>query len=477
MSHQVPFSLKSRVTHNRKINSDNFYEYLQVMREDFSKILRQDDDNYFELNTKALLGDSKAISFFMNEIEKYIRRKPYGGTIPEAYSSLSEALYHEWKGFATAFRWFTDKAYSASSGLQIIGQNIFYKENGDYEAYPYKMPTLDRVEQLKRTLMKSDPNIKLNANKPSAEFNMDDPLWPGRFIRIAIWVYPRIWNGFTTITFRRQIVNFMTYDEQAGKKTIGYESIKLHRLLGNTFRNTVVAGATDSGKSTLANTHVGEQLIAADHKMGGILIEKHPESTLPYIMSDHRLIPIRAENEELMDVGIESLRHDPEIIFMTEMRYNEWQFYLFSGEKGHKGLTGTYHTEDPEDIPYQAALAVQTRIGGSLKGHLISALKSIEIVSIMESMSNGVKKETRVSEIYFDELNNSVFANDLIRYERDSDSWTYNSHITERLKERMIRKDPNAAKLFFDELDRLSKEKPMKNPMKESLKSKILLQG
>lgn len=476
MTYHAPFSLKERVLRNRKVNSDNFYEYLRKMRDDLSTSLRQEDEKYFDLNIKALLGDSKAISFFMNEIEKFIRKVPYGGEIPEAYSSLSEALYHEWKGFGPSFRWFTDKAYSSSTGLQIIGQNIFYKEKGEYEPYPYKMPSLDRVEQLKRTLMKADANIKLNANKPSAEFNMDDPLWPGRFIRVAIWVAPRVWQGFTTMTFRRQIVNFMTYEEQAGKQTIPSESIQLNRSLSCLFRNTIFAGSVDTGKSTMANTHVGEQLLAAKHKMGGVIIEKHPESTLPYVMADHRLVPIRAEDEELMQVGIEALRHDPEILFMTEMRYNEWEFYFFSGEKGHKGLSGTYHTEDAEDIPYQGAFAVHTRIGGSLKGHLISALKSIEVVVIMESMSNGTKKVTQIAEVFYDQERNSVFSNSLMRYERRSDSWTYNSNLTDALKSKMIRKDPKLAQLFFDELEKLSVAKPMNNPMKESLKSRLLLQ-
>lgn len=87
--------------------------------------------------------------------------------------------------------------------------------------------------------------------------------------------------------------------------------------------------------------------------MGVVMIEKHPESILPYQIKGHRIIPIQASNEELMEVGVESLRHDPNILYMTEMRYNEWEFYLWSGEKGYDGITGTFHTVDSEDIPYQ----------------------------------------------------------------------------------------------------------------------------
>lgn len=59
----------------------------------------------------------------------------------------------------------------------MIGKQIFYNYKGEFIAYPYEMPSLDRVEQLKRSLLKSDPNKKLNKDNPSVEFKMDDPLW------------------------------------------------------------------------------------------------------------------------------------------------------------------------------------------------------------------------------------------------------------------------------------------------------------
>lgn len=76
---------------------------------------------------------------------------------------------------------------------------------------------------------------------------------------------------------------------------------------------------------------------------------------------------------------------------------------LFSGEKGYNGIIGTFHTVDSEDIPYQGAFAVFTRLGGSLKGHLISAMKSCEIVFIMEPTDAGEKKLARISEVFYDE--------------------------------------------------------------------------
>ncbi|KWX86669.1 hypothetical protein AMQ83_17635 [Paenibacillus riograndensis] len=137
------FSLKQSVLRTSRPGKDDFYGFLQKMKSDMNAELEREDDGYFELNAKALIGDPQAVSFFMNEIEKYLRKTPFTGKVPEAYGTAAEALFHEWKGFGPAYRWFTDRAYSESTGLQMIGRQIFYNHRGKFVVYPYEMPSLD----------------------------------------------------------------------------------------------------------------------------------------------------------------------------------------------------------------------------------------------------------------------------------------------------------------------------------------------
>lgn len=476
-----PFSLKDRFSKIRRTSTVSFYEYLRQMKNMMRSDLESIDDRYNELSAKALMGNPEAIAYFQNEIEKYLRNHPFHGDIPPAYNNMVDALFHEWKGFSQVYEWFINPKYGESSDLQIIGTQAFYMHKGKFKLYPYSLPSIERVEQLKRSLKRNDETVKLDRENPSGELKMDDPLWPGRFIRIAIWVEPRVWDGFTTITLRRQIVQFLNLQEQAGTESIPYDSVEMIKSLLLCFRNTVIAGPVNSGKTTFANSIVGEQMLNSSDPLGVVMIENHPESTLPYVIKNHRIIPVKAQNEELMDVGIQSLRHNPSIIYMTEMRYNEWEFYLWSGSKGYDGITGTFHTVDSEDIPYQGAFSVYTRVGGELKGHLISALQSCELVFIMESVDTGLeskKKLTRISEICFDEEQRTVYANDIMRWNRKTNRWEFQDRLSPKFMEKCEKKNPAATRKFIRELQQLSKKYPMEeSPIKESLRSQIILQS
>jgi pilus assembly protein CpaF len=472
--------LKERLhTASSSAGNTDFFSCLNGLKEQVRRKLENQDLRLIELNQRALIGEREAVLFCLSEIEGYLREKPFSGELPACYRQTTKvgALFQEWMGYGPTFLWFTDRSFGHSAKLQIIGKQIYYAHGGEYRPYPYEFSSLDRVEQLKRALVRHDPHIQLNHTQTSAEFKINDPLWPGRFLRVAIWVPPRVWEEFTTITVRRQIVEYLSLDDQVGTGLIPFEALEMIRALLQTYRNMIVAGPVDSGKTTFANTIVGEQLGQAEASTGVVMIEKHPESVLPYVIRGHRYIPIQAKDEELMEVGIESLRHDPDIVFLTEMRYREWEFYNFAGEKGHTGLIGTYHTTDAEDVPYQGAFAVYANCGGSLRGHLIAALKSCELVFVLEPQRQGRKKLTRISEIRYDPERQEVSAHDWMRWNPESDTWQYSADVSAAMLERMEKRNKTASRTWLNELSKLAAKQPLAQPVKISRKAQAVLTG
>lgn len=94
---------------------------------------------------------------------------------------------------------------------------------------------------------------------------------------------------------------------------------------------------------------------------------------------------------------------------------------------------------------------------------------------ILESVPDGKKRLARISEVFYEEANNSVFANDLMRWEPEQAGWTYNDRLTQALIDKMKKKNARAARMLLQELGHLAAQKPMTDPLKESLKSKIVL--
>lgn len=471
------FSLK-RVVHAKKNTGAAlpFMAYVEQMKERIRQRL-ENDEEMATLTHRAMMGERRAIQTSLNEIEQYVRQHPYTGVLPEEYRTLdvTGALFQEWIGFAAAYPWFYERQYANSAKMQIVGTQLYFSEQGEYKAYKHQFSSLERAEQLRRSLIRHAPHVRLDQSQPSAEFPMEDPLWPDRLLRVSIWTEPRVWNGFDTITIRRQIMEHMTFEDQAGTGMIPSESVPFWKYLVTTYPNLIVSGPVESGKTTFANTVVWEQLHQADRSMGVIMIEKHPESTLPLSIKGHRFIPIQASDTELMDVGIQSLRHDPDVVFMTEMRWAEWQFYLFAGEKAHRGLVGTYHTKEAEDIPYQGAFAVYANTGGSLRGHLMTALKSCELVAVLEPLRHGKKRLVRLSEIVFD--GKQVYARDWMRWNRDAECWQYHARVSEKLLEQMKHKDEHAAQRMMEELQKLEALYPLRDPIVESRVANAILKG
>ncbi|MNL79986.1 hypothetical protein D3C87_2067180 [compost metagenome] len=62
-----------------------------------------------------------------------------------------------------------------------------------------------------------------------------------------------------------------------------------------------------------------------------------------------------------------------------------------------------------------------------------------------------------------------------MRWEEEQSAWSYNDKLTANLMRKMKKKNPRASRVLLQELGHLAAQKPMAEPLKESLKSKIVL--
>src|SRR5690606_21157030 len=123
----------------------------------------------------------------------------------------------------------------------IIGQNVFYKVKGKYQEYPYKISSIQKVEHIIKTLLLHHERGEITEKNPKLEFDVPDPLYSNKFLRVTVWYKGRVWKNFHTITIRRNISNLMFLEEQASTKSMPYEVIPLVKSIMNMDLHMVVA--------------------------------------------------------------------------------------------------------------------------------------------------------------------------------------------------------------------------------------------
>lgn len=474
---QPRFSL-SQARKRYNVIQSSFEQYLNDVKEYIDNYLHSNYVNQGkemnELNIKALQCHPEGMNYFYGIIQGYLQDHPYLGDIPLPYHSIEDAIFHELKGYSSLSEWLFKEQWANSANAQIIGQRIFASVQGEYQLLNYQFRSLDKVEKIIRNLETNDHHKQLSLDHPSAEFKMNDPLWPGRFIRVQIINSPRVWEGFTTITFRRQLVEFLTFEEQAGTGSIPYETVELFQYFADTYQSTVVAGPVDSGKTTFANTLIGERCKNSKKPLGIPMIEEHPESILPKLFLNHRFIPIIASENDYKEIRREVLRQDPDFVFIPEIRTYEWELFMFLAKKGKEGNTSSFHTDHPEDTPYQIAQALNhTNFEGTI-GEAASALRTF---IVMKPEANGKKKVASLSEISFDQDKNTVVSTDWMRWDQQKKEYKYYPIISERIWNKMVNNNEKAAVLFRDKLEGLAKKSPMSKDeaQRYSLATKLTL--
>ncbi|MBA2176828.1 Flp pilus assembly complex ATPase component TadA [Halobacillus locisalis] len=442
-SNPVVFNLNEYMNENQKVQNEtaktklqsySFKEVASMVKEHFHEKYKDDgfsDDEKQkrqEIEHEAMLGDSQAETFLMNEINEFVREEQIVDvSYPVFFESLTHAIFHEIYRFGVFYKWQT---FPNSPSAFIQGKEIWFKVDGEPVKQEEEFESDDYVDEIIRNLAASNKGLKLNVDNPQEEVEMKDGT------RVTIIINPR--SLVKTIVFRRFTVQNFSFEKQASLGTIAREDLQLFKLLSRAQLNTVVAGKVESGKSTLLKTIYGER----DPKKVAILIENKPESYLKRDFPERLVHDFYTYGTDINDVMRIALRVDHDYIIVQEVRGFEAEGAIGGTERGAEGLLMTYHITNPEQTPIQLAQhIVDVYPNRVLKNEIRRIAKHLDLGMIMKTYKGNQKRVTAIYEICYSFEDDSAWINYLMWYNEKTGKWEYNANISEQLKSRLYEGD------------------------------------
>jgi pilus assembly protein CpaF len=172
---------------------------------------RNDAHKILAIQKRAIIGYEKEVAYFKNKISGLLRRfKGEKTAFPGWYPSLADAVYQENWGLAGMAEWFAG-AFSESSSAKIIGERVYFLEDGAMRLKPQKIG-FERREQMVRAFLLMTPDERLD--KEFHEIYMLDGT------RVTIFRGAMTKSGQDTIIFRRYIIPNYSFEEQASRGSI-----------------------------------------------------------------------------------------------------------------------------------------------------------------------------------------------------------------------------------------------------------------
>ncbi|MBR4141991.1 MAG: hypothetical protein IKR10_00625, partial [Firmicutes bacterium] len=206
---------------------------------------RDSSRSALEIQKRAIIGYEKEKSFFKNRITDILRDMdasdaPY----PPWYESLTDAIYHENWGLAGLAEWFRPN-YALSSSAKIIGENMYFLENGRMVLKPQKI-SKERKDQLIKAFLLLTPEERMD--KSYHETYLLDGT------RVTIFTAPMAKAGQEALIFRRYVVPSLSFEEQAKRGTIPQAAIPLFQTMVKLGFNVAFVGAVRTAKTTFLST-------------------------------------------------------------------------------------------------------------------------------------------------------------------------------------------------------------------------------
>lgn len=435
---------------------DDFNKLCSLVYQNFMKQFdeKKFDDKLLERNNKAIIGYQNEKSFFYDEINKYLRENNLENEwYPDWFNSLTEAIFHENWGLSGIARWMT---IPNSQSAKIIGNRIYYAspKNGKLELQKQTI-TNERVSQLIRALLLKDPHIRMDEGFANV-YMLDGT-------RITIFDSKIVKEP--TIIFRKYVVDRMTLEEQAFRRTIPKESIPMFKAMIAVGFNVCFIGPVKCGKTTFMATWQSYE----DDDLEGVQVETDPEVPQHKLKPNAPIIQFVADGEKLKNIIKLVKRCDGDYVIMAEARDTPALKILIDVTKiGTRRAKSTFHTADPIDFCYDAASDIVSEFGGDIWATCIKVARCYNyLIEMVQLKDKSQKRVKGVYEIRFDPEKLEITVHQIMKYDFLQDSWTYNFTVGEDKEEIALQENYEAFQMFKDELQRLSSEKPMDNSRKD----------
>ncbi|OGX35960.1 MAG: hypothetical protein A3C36_07820 [Omnitrophica WOR_2 bacterium RIFCSPHIGHO2_02_FULL_52_10] len=301
----------------------------------------------------------------------------------------------------------------AITEIMINGaKQVYYQKAGKIYKSDIKF---DDNHQLFHTVQKilagSGSNKRVDESSPYVDFSMADGS------RVNVILPPCSLLG-PVMTIRKFNDDIGTVDKLIELKTLDKKIAALLIAAMKAKFNVIFCGSTGAGKTTLMNVfsrHIPEheRIITIEDTPELRLVQEHVVS----LASKPANIEGKGEIS-LRDLFVNSLRMRPDRIIIGEVRGEEVLDLIQSISSGHSGSLAIIHAETVEDC-FNRMLQMMLMTGIQLATIEIQKIiaKAVDLIVHVELFSDGRRRVTAISDIYFDDNTNKVVIKDIFTFQ------------------------------------------------------------
>ncbi len=425
----------------------DFYRLCSRVREVFTSDWENRESSGATLNMqkRAIIGYEKEKNHFLDRIRTIIgAEKAEYTSFPPWYDSLDAGIYHENWGMAGIAEWFRPE-WSSSSSAKIIGEDIYFLEEGRMVRKPQKIGR-ERLQQLIRAFLLLTPEERMDKDYHES-YLLDGT-------RVTVFTEPMAKKGRPSVIFRRYVIPSLSFEEQARRGTIPFEAIPLFKTMVRIGFNVAFLGAVRTAKTTFLSTWQSYE----DPSLEGVMVETDPEIPLHRLLPGAPILQLIADGDRLLKISKNLLRSDADYFILAEARDGiALDTAVRVAAKGTKRMKITFHSRLPRSFPLEAATEIVKSTGGDMELTMKQVASSFDYLFHFIQLAD--KRKKRLKGIYQMSVsrNGSINIKDICSYDPLADLWRFKNVIGASQAEYAREADPEALEIMRAELAELSK--------------------